>query len=58
MLFDKKGDLTIRTIVLFLIGLIVMIVVVLIFLYGTSEFTTKLQELFASIWSLKPDFGQ
>jgi len=57
-MFNKKGDLTVRTIVLMIIGLMVLVTVVLIFLFGATEFLGMLKELFASIFALKPDFTQ
>ncbi|MFH1455319.1 MAG: hypothetical protein ABIF40_00005 [archaeon] len=57
-MFNKKGDLTIRTIVLMIIGLMVLVTVVLIFLFGATEFLNMLKDLFASIFALKPDFTQ
>lgn len=55
MLFDKKGDLSIRFIILFSLGLIVLIVVVLIFYSQSSDFAKKLTELASQLWQAKPD---
>lgn len=58
MLFDKRGDLSIRFIILFAIGLIVLIVVVLIFYSQSSDFAKKISELASQLWQAKPNIKE
>lgn len=51
---DKKGDLEIRYVILFALGLIVLVVVVLIFYGGASDFTSKIKSTLSEIWAIKP----
>lgn len=53
---NKKGDLTIRYVILFALALIVLVVVALIFYGGASDFATKIKEVFTNIWAAKPEF--
>lgn len=55
---NKKGDLTINYVILFALGLLVLVVVVLIFYYGTSDFAAKIKETLSGIWSAKPDIKE
>lgn len=55
MMMRKKGDLTIRYIVLFAMGLIVLIVVILIFKFGMDEFVSRLKEILKDIMAVKPE---
>jgi len=52
---NKKGDLTIRYIILFALALIVLIIVTLIFYGGASDFAEKIKDTLSSIWSVKPE---
>lgn len=51
---DKKGDLTIRYVILFALALIVLVVIALIFYGGATDFAAKIKETFSSMWSAKP----
>ncbi len=51
---DKKGDLEIRYVILFALALLVLIVVVLIFYGGATDFATKIKSTLADMWSAKP----
>lgn len=51
---QKKGDLTIRYIILFALALVVLVVITLIFYEGTADFASKIKETLSSIWSAKP----
>ena len=50
----KRGDISIRYVVLFALAIIVLIVVILIFQSGASDFAAKIKNLIKEIWSLKP----
>ncbi|MBU4502889.1 MAG: hypothetical protein KKA79_09915 [Nanoarchaeota archaeon] len=54
-MLNKKGDLTIRYVILFALALIVLVVVTLIFYGGAADFASKIKETLAGIWSAKPD---
>jgi len=54
MLRNKKGDLEIRYLILFALGLVVLVVIVLIIFGGTSDFSKKITGLLAD---LKPDLS-
>ncbi|MBM3200096.1 hypothetical protein FJZ53_04095 [Candidatus Woesearchaeota archaeon] len=51
---DKKGDLEIRYVILFALGLVVLVVVILIFYGGASDFAAKIKGTLADMWSAKP----
>ncbi len=51
---DKKGDLEIRYVILFALALVVLVVVILIFYGGASDFAAKIKNTLADIWSAKP----
>lgn len=53
-MLDKKGDLEIRYVILFALGLVVLVVVILIFYGGASDFAAKIRGTLSEIWSLKP----
>jgi ABC-type lipoprotein release transport system permease subunit len=55
MNFGKKGDLTLRYLVLAILAVVVLIVVLIIFSGGTQEFVTKIKSILNEIWGLKPD---
>jgi len=50
----KKGDLDIRYLVLFIIGLVVLVVVLLIFSINAKDFAAKIGSFMKEIWSAKP----
>ena len=54
---NKKGDLTIRTLVLVAIALVVLIVVLLIFVGGVESFGEKFKEISEGIWGMKEEIG-
>jgi uncharacterized protein (UPF0333 family) len=58
MKLNKKGDLSLRYIILAALGLMVLVVITLIFLKGTTFFTTKLNAIWNQIIALKPDFSK
>ncbi len=51
---DKKGDLEIKYVILFALALVVLVVVILIFYGGASDFAAKIKNMLADIWSVKP----
>ena len=51
---SKKGDLTIKYVIMFALALIVLAVIALIFYGGASDFADKIKEAFSNIWSMKP----
>ena len=51
---DKKGDLEIKYVIMFALALVVLVVVVLIFYGGASDFAAKIKNTLADIWSAKP----
>lgn len=51
---DKKGDLEIRYVILFALALLVLVVVVLIFYGGSTDFATKIKNLLTEMWGAKP----
>lgn len=51
---NKRGDLTIRYVILFALAVIVLIVITLIFYSGASDFSTKIKDFISDIWGLKP----
>lgn len=51
---DKKGDLEMKYVVLFALGLVVLVVIILIFYSGASDFAAKIRNTLADIWSAKP----
>ncbi len=53
-MFNKKGSLSIRYIVLFALALIVLVVIAVIFYGGTSDFAVKIKEMLNGFWSVKP----
>lgn len=54
-MLNKKGDLEIRYVILFALALIVLVVVVLIFYGGATDFAAKIKNTLSEIWSLKPN---
>ena len=54
-MLNKKGDLTIRYVILFALALIVLVVIALIFYGGASNFADKVKEIFEGIWKTKPE---
>ncbi|MDP2907482.1 MAG: hypothetical protein Q8O03_06080 [Nanoarchaeota archaeon] len=52
---DKKGDLEIKYVIMFALALVVLVVVVLIFYGGASDFATKIKSTLEDIWSVKPN---
>lgn len=55
---NKKGDLTIRYVILFALALMVLVVIVLIFMGGASDFTDKIKGVLSDIWGSKPDIKE
>jgi len=51
---DKKGDLEIRYVILFALALVVLVVVILIFYGGASDFAAKIKTTLAEMWGVKP----
>ncbi len=54
MVLNKKGDLSLRYLVLAIISVIVLIVILIIFSGGIEDFVTKISSFSNEIWSLKP----
>jgi len=54
---NKKGDLTIRYVILFALALIVLVVIAMIFYGGATDFAEKITDTLSSIWSTKPDLS-
>ena len=52
---QKKGDLTIRYVILFALALMVLVVITMIFYGGATDFASKLKDTLSSIWSAKPE---
>ena len=50
----KKGDLSIRYVVLIALGIIVLIIVTLIFHYSSSDFAERIRSILGEIWAIKP----
>ena len=53
-MLNKRGDLTIRYVILFALALIVLVVITLIFYGSAADFSSKIKELLSNIWSAKP----
>lgn len=51
---DKKGDLTIRYVILFALAAMVLVVIILIFSGRTADFSSKIKDLVGDIWGMKP----
>jgi len=52
----KKGfELSINLVVILAIALIALIVIILIFSGGTTEFTGRLKGIIGEIWGMKPN---
>ncbi|RME54188.1 hypothetical protein D6777_04650 [Candidatus Woesearchaeota archaeon] len=54
MRFFKKGDLSLRYIVLAALALMVLVVISLIFIKGNTFFVDKFKGIYAQITALKP----
>ena len=54
----KKGELSIRYIILFALGLLVLVVILLIFTGAAKNIITQLKEIWQAIENLKPDFSK
>jgi uncharacterized protein (UPF0333 family) len=54
-MFNKKGDLEIKYVIMFALALVVLVVVVLIFYGGASDFAAKIKSTLTDIWSVKPN---
>lgn len=52
----KRGfELSINLVIILAIALIALIVIILIFSGGTTEFTARLKGIIGEIWSIKPN---
>lgn len=49
MVLSKKGDLSIRYVVLFSLGMIVLIVIALIFYFGVDDMIGRLKNIYSGI---------
>lgn len=54
---DKRGDLEIKYVIMMILGLIVLIVVGLIFYFGTTDLTGELKGLYNEVVSNRPCFA-
>jgi hypothetical protein len=54
---DKRGDLEIKYVIMMILGLIVLIVVGLIFYYGTTDLFGEFKGLYSEVVTDRPCFG-
>ncbi len=53
---NKRGfEISLNLVIILAIALIALIVIILIFSGGTSDFTARLKGIVGEIWSLKPN---
>jgi hypothetical protein len=54
---DKRGDLEIKYVIMMILGLIVLIVIGLIFYFGTTDLAGELKGLYGEVVSNRPCFS-
>lgn len=55
-MINKRGDLEIKYVILMIIALIVLVVVSLIFYFGTTELMGEFKDIYHNVISDRPDF--